>query len=242
MSHAAPSSRWAPLILAALIMVGWSVRVVGLSPWEASWPPITRAGADLALRWIILAVLPLAWAATVESPFGWRQALYPTPQTRPHRLRAMAACFGYWLVLLWRSPTAPTGDLLDLYRPFAHDGAAPVWPMAALLAQMAAVAVIEETLFRGYFLNRFTALWGFSRGAILQAALFAAIHLPGWLWGNHLSGIVIASFALTTFAYGLIAAVAVRWGGILLWGYALHLGANLLNSGAPALFRLIVPD
>lgn len=229
---AEPPSRWASPLLAVVLLVAWTARVWLLTPWEHAWPLLTRAGTDTALRWIILGGLPLLWAATVEAPLSWRAVLYPIG--RHHRslpVWALLACMGYLASLIPYAPDHPRPDTLHLFFGLSrHTG--PLIGSFGVLASFAAVAVVEETLFRGYFLGRFYQLWGFARAALLQSALFAAIHLPGWGLSGQTPALEVLALAGAAFAYGLVAAVVVFWGGSVVWGFALHTTVNLINAGA----------
>lgn len=101
--------------------------------------------------------------------------------------------------------------------------------LAALaVAALVKTALAEELLFRGLIARRLYAWTGFTVGNGLQAALFAAVHLPVLLLGRSLIGAAMIGFAF-------LMALAAGWlnerraGGSILPGYGLHAGANLMT-------------
>lgn len=101
--------------------------------------------------------------------------------------------------------------------------------LAALaVAALVKTALAEELLFRGLIARRLYAWTGFTVGNGLQAALFAAVHLPVLLLPQGRSPI---GAAMIGFAF--LMALAAGWlnerraGGSILPGYGLHAGANL---------------
>ena len=63
----------------------------------------------------------------------------------------------------------------------------------ALLLGAIIAPIAEETFFRGYLYAGLRSLWGPSKGIVLSAAIFAAVHiLPGVLFPIFLIGLVLA--------------------------------------------------
>lgn len=119
-------------------------------------------------------------------------------------------------------------------RAVVDEGRAGAVAVAALAVAALAVAALvktalaEELLFRGLIARRLYAWTGFTVGNGLQAALFAAVHLPILLLpqGSGLIGAAMIGFAfLMPLAAGWLN--ERRAGGSILPGYGLHAGANL---------------
>ena len=64
--------------------------------------------------------------------------------------------------------------------------------------------LIEETLFRGLFMQEFLQLLPGWKANIVTSLLFAGIHLPFWLWHDGLTQAVIAN-TLGVFIFSLLA-------------------------------------
>lgn len=245
MTEAPAPSRWASPLLAVIILAAWTLRVWGLVPWESTlresaWPPLTYPSLDLGLRWVILGGIPILWARTVDAPLSWRLVLFPTTGfARPLPWGALIAGALYLTSLVLQAPEQAHTQTRHLFLGLVHHSG-PTLALVGTVASFAAVAVVEETLFRGYLLGRFCQLWGFTRATLSQSALFALIHVPGWALTTHNSALDVAAFAGTAFAYGLIAGVVVLWGGSIVWGFVLHIAANLVSSGVWADARLLI--
>lgn len=76
----------------------------------------------------------------------------------------------------------------------------------ALVNQFLAVFIspfTEEILFRGFVLSKLQESQNFWSANILQSILFAAVHLPLWIWLNGLS-ISLLVMSMTVFILGLL--------------------------------------
>jgi membrane protease YdiL (CAAX protease family) len=95
------------------------------------------------------------------------------------------------------------------------------------LASLALACFAEEVLFRGVFLREIAVRLGFWRGNLLTAALFVAIHWPGW-YAHRGIGAHLALDSVGVFCVGLVAGFLWRMTHSLWPAVAFHLAHNVL--------------
>jgi uncharacterized protein len=103
-------------------------------------------------------------------------------------------------------------------------------PVTALFTSLSTATLIEEVAFRGYLLQRLSGRAGFWGASAISAALFAAIHLPGWLLVGGLAVDVGLLRPLgEIFALGLALGYLLRRTGSLWASIVLHAAHNLAS-------------
>jgi membrane protease YdiL (CAAX protease family) len=225
------------LVLAWLFFSPWMPRaaLAGLREASAGWLQPTLVCAGLA--GIVQLALLFGPARQRGHDVGWRIAALPG---------ALLAGIGLWLLM--QAPALLQG-------PEAWQRAAP-WrdglgvALGPLLAQLAATAWVEETVFRGWLWPQLSARLSAhvmpGAASILAAgvsqAVFALLHLPALLSGD---APVVGTLAVL-FATGLVFVALYAATGNLLVAVAVHALGNaptpLLQppAGAPAPTMLLL--
>lgn len=90
-------------------------------------------------------------------------------------------------------------------------------------------ALSEEVLFRGLILPELTERWGSGKATLATALLFAAIHLPHWLWVRGMNaGVLMAMLSVTILGVFLC---WLRRRTRSLWpSVAAHVANNVISS------------
>lgn len=221
MESESASSVRAPLAFAAVLLAAWSLRVVALLPHERLMAPLPRGLVDVAARLVVFGVLPLLWWRLVDPLPAWA-VLRPVRGVAP----GVAAVLGLVYVAAVRLSVVLQGGPWAAVPAFA--GAADV---AAAAAQVAAMAVLEEVVFRGYLLGRLRPRLGLATANVVQAVAFTLVHWPGWLMVGGVGVEDLAMLSAPTLLFGLIAGGLVRLQGGLTAAMATHAAVNLLGGG-----------
>ncbi len=209
---------WSPLGVVLVVLftfVAWSLRVAFLGSDALS--DLTLAGvANEAMRAAIFLGPVLLYLRYVERA---RTTTF---------LRLVApSCDALWVVPLAGAAFAAWYLLLDqLVGDGDIGGVPPAWILFTLFSP---ATLVEEIYFRGFLLNKFRQAAGFWRANLASSALFALIHLPGWLAAGRLaSPPQLAADALGIFVFGLVFGWAMQRTGSLWPAYLLHALNNLL--------------
>jgi membrane protease YdiL (CAAX protease family) len=136
----------------------------------------------LVLCELFLVVPGLAFVALVRAPLG--EALAPRPLPGRTVVLSLAAGLTLWgaslgLFSLQYLAWPPPDGYLEAFRQL-HDALRPKGPADALLSITAIAlvpAVCEEALFRGIVFGSLSAVLGAAGATLLQAVLFALIHI-----------------------------------------------------------------
>jgi membrane protease YdiL (CAAX protease family) len=198
-------SAWLPLVPVAVTLLG----LIALSLWA----PRNQEGLRMSPRlsfWravgFLVNVLPAGWAMFRTGE--------PISSSGLGRHNLWQACvIGLALGGLWCLPAA-----------FGHKFAPQFGGWAGWLLFMTMVGFAEEFLFRGYLQTRLIARMGTWRGWVLASFLFAASHLPRYLFqdGLGLGAAIVAAARLIPSGLGM--------------GFIMLRTQNIL---APAIFHTI---
>lgn len=116
-------------------------------------------------------------------------------------LLGMAGAAEAWLRL-----ASQMFDIVEFLPPFRTHG----WPLwSAFLLMVVLPPILEELAFRGFLLARLTRLIGARDAVLLQAAVFAIVHMSPVILPSH-------------FAMGLALGIATRRTGSLVPGMLMH--------------------
>jgi uncharacterized protein len=133
---------------------------------------------------------------------------------------------------LLRAPHTLTGRLHQM-------GATPSMASVLLVAAVLKTALTEELLFRGFIAKRLIARLGLRRGNLLQASIFAGVHLLAlaYLPADRRTPALVGFVFLAPFALALVAAWLNerRSGGSIVPGWVLHAGGNVVGYVAALL-------
>lgn len=229
---------WAAPGLAVLLIALWWVRLsLPIQAWLALWiaphmvSPALQRLVDHVLYLLILGLGPILWVRLCDRQVSWKMVLRPVPAFgRRGPLLATVVALGY-VAVVTRFHTPPTGPLAQTA---ADRVLAPLEPWATLLS-MAAVAALEEPLFRGYLLGRLTTAFNGPVGLLGQAVPFALLHSLGWIITGSVSPDLAVLWTLGAFGFALVAGVVVRLQGGLTIAMALHCVVNLYHGGITGL-------
>jgi membrane protease YdiL (CAAX protease family) len=207
-------------LLTFAILVVWGLHNALLLPWEMEH---LQAGVReplllllRALAWMVPATIylrrhdprPLLEALGITSPISWRG------------LARTAPLIGAWLgvAAFLASASAEPGST-------GRSLAGTLLPPRALAMLLG--AGLEELLLRGFLLRQLLRRKGGLRAQLPVAALFAVMHLPGWiaLGGLH-AGLAVS--ALVLFVLGLVLGIVTRTTGSTLPAIAVHFANNVL--------------
>ena len=78
---------------------------------------------------------------------------------------------------------------------FRTSGQPAYWQVLTTLVAASPSALSEEILFRGLILPELAGKWGAGKASLATALLFAAIHLPHWLWMQGMNTGVLTAIA-----------------------------------------------
>lgn len=149
---------------------------------------------------IVLVLLIAARSARLD----WNRLFGPTLPHTEWRLAAIAfplaalSYGGFWLLWGPLSLLAP-----DFVRSYALEGMPdlltrgnPARLVLDIVAIVIVAPVVEEILFRGFLLHRWSARWGTTTGVILSSAVFAILHVE--LVGHFIFGVTMAALYVRT--------------------------------------------
>jgi hypothetical protein len=176
----------------------WTLRATyGYAIDESIVSPGARTVHATAVKFALWAVPALAFARWVrlEPPLRYLGVtVMPTA-------RQWAWCLALTASFLAAAAAAETSVLGR--KELALGGAASYATARGMLLLLV-TPILEETLFRGLFVNEIRRLAGPWRAVALTALLFAGIHLPFWVSLSGLTGAVLAD-AGGVFVFGLVA-------------------------------------
>ncbi|MEZ4238124.1 MAG: CPBP family glutamic-type intramembrane protease [Myxococcota bacterium] len=182
----------------------WAVHNAWLGPIEA------RAGVPepllLALRAVVWLGPALGYLRRCDPrPLG--EALAVTTRPSPGGTAAALALGAAWVATIG----AATGAAPQL-----HDVG---WRLVGVL--------LEELLMRGFLFGQL-ARWIRGRAALATAALFAAMHVPGWL-ADGLAPEALVPSVVVVGILGLVLGFGRHWSRSIWPGVLVHLANNLLG-------------
>ena len=201
----------------------WTLRATyGYAIDESIASPGARTVYATAVKFALWVLPALAFARWVrrEPPLRYvGVTVMPTA-------RQWAWCLG--LTALFLAAVAAGETLLAGRKHLAFGGAASYATARGMLILLV-TPVLEETLFRGFFVNEIRRLTGPWPAVALTALLFAGVHLPFWVSRNGLTGAVLAD-AGGVFVFSLVAGwLYVKSSSI--WPPAVaHIANNLLAA------------
>ncbi len=142
-----------------------------------------------AIVTVCIAAAAVMWQVHRQWPALWSQPMPPGfGLVRPHRRAWPAAALAVGLLApfvggLVTRLLAGDHDLTQNVQQLAQH-APPGWRLALALMAVTLAPLVEELLFRGVLLSSLIPRCGVALAALLSAAAFAAIHLPGlgWQW------------------------------------------------------------
>ena len=173
-----------PLVVFALVGIALAVGFTSATEWLVSRGALSRTAAT-RVPFALAAFGPLAVLAWVVLRWeGVRPAAVGVE--RRHLLPGVALVAGIWLGahLLTVVSRVVAGAGVDVALGIPPAVAPADW-YTSLVAQLVVVGVVEEFAFRGYFQNKFVALFGGGEdrrravaGILTATALFALWHVP----------------------------------------------------------------
>ena len=102
----------------------------------------------------------------------------------------------FYLVFVPLSYDAPEWVARHIVEPTFYDARTPLQLVALVLTIVVGAPVVEEMLFRGVLLQRWSRRWGTRTGVIASSALFAVLH-DEWI-GHFVVGVALAALFLRT--------------------------------------------
>lgn len=181
-------SRWA-MVVGLVFALGWPLAFAAIIP-NQNLHDLRQDGIVLAAEWISVLVLYAIVTGLERRPFfatvGWRvPGLWDWIIIAFLALLATAIC----LVLAKQHPTMPLrGSILaQIYGV----------PIALRAAMVFTAGICEETLFRGYSIERLKLLTGsIWLGGLIATVLFALAHTPRYGFSTGLLGVAAIGAAL----------------------------------------------
>lgn len=205
----------------ALFFAAWTLRILSI-PWTdaaADTPAEARMIAD-AWRVALWLVLPVLWCVAIEK-ISPRDAIDQRPGSNAWLAWGVACVY----LVASRALAVWGGDAWHAI-PFERVGPS----FFAAIVGLAFVAVVEVFVFFGLVLKALRARFGFWAANASAAALFAAIHVPGWLALLELDPATLATLLAQVFLFGLLLGWTVRLAGSPLPAIALHFLNNALQG------------
>jgi uncharacterized protein len=215
----------APLLfLAAIIVVsiGYGVVTHGDAQAIAEQTPKAVPVMLVAVQLLLLVFLvrTLRSERLTWSDIGWRQgqgqALWREAQIGIVPGAALAVLY---FTVLSPSMTWLQSHVGDYVPPGELTGALGAALVPFFLANVVLAPFVEESLYRGYALERLQQRYGLPLAIIISCAFFGLLHWAGGFWYILLTGIV---------AGGLFVGLRV-WRGTLIAPFAAHLALNVLE-------------
>ncbi len=209
------------LIYLLLFFAAWIARVYVLLPVDSDiQPPELKILVYTLIRfaiWIVPLVIYLR-ATETEPPGNYLKLTTPINRASLPAVMFIVGLYliGGVLVTAWTG-----GHVIDLRHLSPHD-----WLILAL--DVPDAPIIEEIVFRGFVLRRFTEALGFWKATILSSLLFMFIHWPGWIYASGLQPASLLWNSIQVFIFGGLLAVLVRRTNSILPGIVTHLLNNLI--------------
>ncbi len=188
---------------------GWEIRHVGAAAREPALVLLR------ALCWFV----PIAWYLRRYESRGALAALGVTSRCNARGLAwslLVASAYLFPVGLLVRS-SAPPGHDLDVVGTFASPHA---------LYQGVTIAM-EELLMRGFLLRQLVRFASPLRAQVVVAALFAGMHLPGWIALEGIGFELVPSTIMVLVLGGVLGVVA-RAGNNIILAFLVHFSSNML--------------
>ena len=212
------------LFLAAIIVASVYFGIVtrGDAQAIAEQTPKAMPAMLVAVQLLLLALLArtlrserLAWSAIgwrLEQGQGlWREALIGVV---PGAVLAVL-----YFTVLSPAMTSLQRNVGDYVPPGELTGALGAALVPFFLANVLLAPFVEESLYRGYALDRLQQRYGLALAVVISCAFFGLLHWAGGFWYILLTGFV---------AGGLFAGLRV-WRGTLVAPFAAHLALNVLE-------------
>jgi len=206
-------------LVTAGVLVVWALHNAFAAPWEAAH--VDRAAREPAL----LALRVLAWLAPIAA---YLARFDPRPRLvafgisghvdRRGLLRGSIAGAAF---------LATVGGLASASSPRAEPGAFVGWLASPFALYMVVLVVFEELLWRGFLLGQLVRHVSSRRAQWIVAALFAGMHLPGWIaqGGLHPG---LAPMTIVLLVLGLVLGYAARASGTIALPIVLHVANNVI--------------
>jgi membrane protease YdiL (CAAX protease family) len=212
------------LFLAAIVAVSifYGIATRGDAQAIAEQTPKAMPVVLAVVQLVLLALLALALRSErlSWSGIGWRLG-------EGHRLRREALLGlvpGAVLAVLYFTALSPAitwlqSNVGDYVPPGELTGALGAALVPFFVANVLLAPFVEESLYRGYTLDRLRQRYGLAPAVIITCAFFGLLHWAGGFWYILLTGIL---------AGGLFAGLRV-WRGTLVAPFAAHLALNALE-------------
>jgi membrane protease YdiL (CAAX protease family) len=176
------------LLRIALLSIGTLVLAIPVSGLQLGSAALPGAWS-LASQCIITAGVGLAW-------WRWQRERYRAAPARPTeavKVVALAGLSTFGVTAAW-AQLVPPGEIDGLTNPES------IWKISAILLAVALTApLLEESVFRGFFLARLRHDLGAATSVLLSAAVFALAHEDPTRMGPQLfGGLLLGAIALTT--------------------------------------------
>lgn len=228
-----------------LVVIGVLSALVVRSP-GASPPPVL----GMALGVFLVAV---AIVAFIVEGVPLRSILPSLRTLAP----AIAILVGFWALYNLVAFGLALGGVVGFEAAWSSVASHPLGYPAALLGSLLFTALPEELLFRSYLQRKVTALVGgntsrgvatgvaLATGIAVAAVLFAAFHLPRWMFasGHGLGatlGVRFLGVALLGLTYGIVYAITENLWLVALFHATMNHPPFLVTVNVPAEFHLVV--
>ncbi|MBV9027846.1 MAG: CPBP family intramembrane metalloprotease [Candidatus Eremiobacteraeota bacterium] len=196
-----------PLIVGLIVAMCWPLVLAAFIPVQ-NLHDIRQDAIVLCAEWLSVAVIYAIVVGWERRPF-WSTVGWVAPKTADWLLVALFAVIAaVGCVVLWRlHPTAAMRGTIF--------GQIYGVPLGIRIALVFTAGICEETLFRGYAIERLKVLTGnVWIGALIAAVLFTLGHIPRYGLGGGLIG-VMADAVLLSLIYirrrNIVPCVALHW-------------------------------
>lgn len=218
--HSARPAWVFPAFMAAFYVL-WSLRVVLLLPVDKGianeWLRMGWSHGVRVALWIVPIVLYL------KCVDGAGVLAFVKLRTRPRRAGLAAGIVAGYVLVVAMSACLFQGGRWGVF--LEMTGAR--W--ASLLVNMAIIAVVEETFFRGFVYGKLRATRAVFPSVLLTSLLFLLIHWPGWLYLRGLHGNLIPLSA-GIFSIAFVMGLLVEFTDSLWPAIALHFLNNVVSA------------
>lgn len=163
-------------------------------------------------------------------PVLWLGPVYLLHQKKKIRLRSFLPKKVTLRLLLFSVATGAALALLQIVPNALKGHAIPHLPadMPVLTLATVCTALTEELFFRGFLLTQLRLRMPALSANLISAALFAAIHIPLFIFINHASAAALAISVYTVFASGFVFGLLYLYTGNLTSSIIAHFVLNTL--------------
>jgi membrane protease YdiL (CAAX protease family) len=206
----------APVIFIIGFYLWWTARVYLLSP------ALDSLGRDTFLFALVnLGCRLLMWVLPVYLYLKFYDKVNPWQYLKLNKnvlkgiLSGLVVGFFYIIFYFLTTPTGPKFNL---------DGV----DANAIIVSILTVGFIEETMFRGFILQKLAEVFNFHVANIITAILFLLIHFPGWIYmGTFQKWGIVTMIAIMVL--GLICGYLLKYTKSLWGSMILHMINNLCS-------------